>query len=101
MGRSIPYPDVGKSIHYTQVDKKNKPDIIRMKDSSEYIIYSSLVRCKVSGDSLIVFNKRNLSTIEIIPEPEITDIIVVSDVKNDGILHKIFNVIGYMFWWII
>lgn len=98
MRRTVPYPEVGRSIAYEQVDKKNNPDIIRTNNKSEYIVYSSLVRGRVSGDSLILFNKRNMSTIEIIPRSEINEIIVISDIKKDS---PLFLIITSILFWII
>ena len=67
-----------------------------MKDNSEYIIYSSVVRSRVSGDSLIVFNKRDLSNIEIIPIPEIKETVVISDIMKDS---PFWSIIKAIFWW--
>ena len=90
-----------KSIFYTQVDDKNIPDVIIMNDNSKYIIHSSFVKCKVSGDSLIVYNIQNMRTLEIIPVSEIIEIIVKSDIKRDSPARTIWNILSEIFLFII
>jgi hypothetical protein len=51
-------------ITSSQINENNYPQIIKLKDNTEYKIYSGNILCRVSGDSLLIYDYRYNNTIE-------------------------------------
>ncbi|MCI0474343.1 MAG: hypothetical protein L0Y76_12245 [Ignavibacteria bacterium] len=86
----------GKLIPFSEVNSTNKVDIIRLKDGSELNLKREYFRCRVSGDSLIVYNKNDLKTIAIYREPNIYQIVAKSQFPNILLYSVAVIVIGIM-----
>jgi hypothetical protein len=77
-------------IPFHQVNARHNPNVIRLKDSSEYTIYSNKISCQVSEDTLLVFDQRNLKTLEVIPKTSINQLVKKSGISNDSLFRSDF-----------
>ena len=68
-------------ITASQINENNSPQIIRLKDKTEYKIYSGNILCKISGDSLLIYDYRDDRTIEAFPLSSVDQLIKT---RNSG-----------------
>jgi len=71
-------------IPFSAVDKRHSPETVILKDSTEYRIYSYCVSNIISGDSLILSNRKNHNTLAIIPESSVSLLIDKRNVRKDS-----------------
>ena len=71
-------------IPFSTIDKRHSPETVILKDSTEYRIYSYYVTNIISGDSLILSNRKTHNTLAIIPESAVSLLIDKRNVRKDS-----------------
>ena len=85
--RIIPFSQVGSA----------RPEIIRLKNNTEYRIYSSQISNRVSGDSLIIYNKTAKKTLAVLSEAEIDQIADNKLIRTDSPVNYFFIALSLLF----
>ena len=68
-------------ITASQINENNSPQIIKLKDKTEYKIYSGNILCRVEGDFLIIYDDRYNKTLETFPLSSVDQLIKT---RNSG-----------------
>jgi hypothetical protein len=66
--------ETSRIISYSEINESIPPDKIELKDKTEFKIYSYSIGCKVSSDTLTLFNKKKHTDLAYIPRSSVEKI---------------------------
>lgn len=82
-----------KILQFSDVVKGKSPEVIKLQDSTQYTIYSYKVGTKISGDSLIIFDKKNKEIFAMLGKPSIVQMIDTKTIHRDSPVSIAFSIL--------